>query len=121
MSTLLRRRRLGLQAAIGGGPFKACAEVVQVRDECAELALFDAQDVHRLSAADRGIARQAAQKGHLAEVLTGTELGEHALGAVRAVAADHLGAARDDDVDAVAQVALLEDALARLEVLLVDA
>ena len=95
-------------------------------DQGTEITLFDAQNIHRLDTADRGVSRRAGQQGHFAEILARIEFGDQLLHGLIALAgqvrrSDHLGLAADHDIHAVAQIALLEDALARLEVLLVDA
>src|SRR5262249_48400895 len=79
--------------------------------EQVEVLPRQAPDAERPGAADGRGARGAIEQRHLAEELAGPEARDHR------VIDDDLGLSVEDAVDAVAEVALLEDLLARFEVL----
>lgn len=98
---------------------KARLEVGQAVGEGAELLFAEAEDVHRFDAPDGRAAGGLVEEGHLAEIFPGTHGGDDCL-ALRRDVDDDLGFARQDHVDAVADVSLVEHFLPRLVMFLLD-
>ena len=104
-------------------PLSHLAESVpESRDALTQLIkirLWNDQDIHGRAGADRGVSRPFGKQCHFSEVFAATQRRQKLLFAV--LLADGLALAVFDHIDAVTQIALPEDNVAGLEVLIANA
>jgi len=95
--------------------FKAAPKLRQTRGKYDELAFREGKHIESIQTLDGGIALGVVEQRYLTKKIATLERGDSLL------ISEHLHLAAQDDVDAIADVALAEEFLSGLEVLLGEA